>query len=502
MPFFEALQNTEHDWEFYAESDSACLAHQFGCFWPRGKVLGGSSAINAMFYVRGTPRDYNRWAELGNPTWNWETVLEYMKKSEGNQIDEFVQRDNGKYHSDKGPLIVDFYGESNPFAKIFIEAGQELGIKYIDDINAGETLGYVNAQATASKGRRQSTAKAFLVPAKNRTNLHIVKHAHVQKILIDNNNIVTGVEFLYKDKQILRATNRKEVILSAGTVSSPPLLMISGIGPKEHLKKHNIEVKYDASVGKNLKDHIFTAMYFQFHRSSPTQEAPTDLLDAIYNLAVHNSGPLTNLGVSQLIAMLNTANGTGDPDIQLHILMFEQNSWKLKGHLQSKKYDETIENAILEANTKADIAIIWSIILQPKSTGFIELKSNSPQDKPRIVANYLSEEEDMVTMLRAVKQQISYEQTETYHKHEGEFIKLPLKECDKFEFKSDDYLQCYIRHFTGTLYHPIGTSKMGPEGDADAVVDSRLNVRGVKRLRQADAGISKPFENKFIFDYI
>lgn len=494
MPaFFESLQHTENDWKFYAESDSACLAHR--CYWPRGKMLGGSSAMNAMFYVRGTSRDFNRWAELGNPTWDWEHALEYMKKSEGNQNPEFVKYQNGKFHNDKGPLIVDFYGELHSFSKIFIEAGQELGLKFIDDINADKVLGYVNAQATVSNGRRQSTAKSYLIPAKNRTNLHIVKHAHVQKILIDDQNVASGVEFLYKNRTILKATNRKEVILSGGAVSSPQLLMLSGIGPREHLKKHNIRVKHDsAAVGKNLLDHIFTALYFQFHRSSPTKQAPTDVLDAIYNLAIHNEGPFTNLGPSQLVAMLNTENGTGtEPDIELNFLMFEQNSWKFKVHLQGRKYDESIEKALLEANTKADIAIVWPTLLQPKSSGFIELESSSPEAKPRIVPKYYSDNDDMITMLRAVKQQISYENTDTYRKHEGEFLKLPLNECDQFEFKSDNYLRCYIKYFSSTLYHPVGTSRMGPDSDSHAVVDSRLNVRGVKRLRQIDAGISEIF---------
>lgn len=450
--------------------------------------------IGTLFFI--APRDYNRWAELGNPTWDWEHALEYMKKSERNLNPDFVKHRNGKFHSDKGPILVDYYSEIHPFSKIFIEAGQERGIKFVDDINADDRLGFTVAQATVSNGRRQSTAKAFLVPAKNRPNLHIVKHAHVQKILIDNNNLATGVEFLYKDEKILRATNKKEVILSGGAVSSPTLLMLSGIGPKKHLEKLNIKVKHDSPVGKNLLDHVFTGIYFQFHRSALTNESQTDVFDAIYNLAINNKGPFTNLGPSQIIAMLNTQNGTGDPDIQLHFLLFERNSWKLGGHLRSKNYDETIERAILDANSKADLAIIWATLLQPQSTGFIELKSSSPTDKPRIVPKYFSSEEDIITMLRAVKQQISFENTNTYRQHGGEFLKLPLKECDKFEFKSDDYLRCYIKHFSSTLYHPVGTSKMGPDCDAGAVVDSRLNVRGVKRLRQIDAGISKSCQNE------
>lgn len=426
---------------------------------------------------------------MGNPTWDWETVLKYMKKSEGNQNPEFVKHKNGKFHSDKGPQMVDFFGELDPMSKIFIEAGQELGIKFVDDINTENVLGYVNAQATVSNGRRQSTAKSFLVPAKNRTNLHIVKHAHVQKILINDENIANGVEFLYKNEKIIRVTNRKEVILSAGAVSSPQLLMLSGIGPKEILEKHNIKIKHNSGVGRNLLDHIFTALFFSFHRSSPTKESPIDVLDTIYNFAIHNKGPLTNLGSAQTIAMISTKNGT-DPDIELHLLMVEQSSWKFKEYVKSRNFHETIENALLEANEKSDIGVVYPTLLQPKSTGFIELKSSSPKDKPRIVPKYFSDETDMNTMLCAVKQQISYEKTETYRKHEGEFLKLPLDECDKFEFKSDDYLRCYIKYFSATLYHPVGTGRMS-DTDSDAVVNSRLNVRGVNRLRQVDAGISE-----------
>lgn len=426
---------------------------------------------------------------MGNPTWDWETVLKYMKKSEGNQNPEFVKHKNGKFHSDKGPQMVDFFGELDPMSKIFIEAGQELGIKFVDDINTENVLGYVNAQATVSNGRRQSTAKSFLVPAKNRTNLHIVKHAHVQKILINDENIATGVEFLYKNEKIIRVTNRKEVILSAGAVSSPQLLMLSGIGPKEILEKQNIKIKHNSGVGRNLLDHIYTALFFSFHRSSPTKESPIDVLDTIYNFAIHNKGPLTNLGSAQTIAMISTKNGT-DPDIELHLLMVEQSSWKFKEYVKSRNFHETIENALLEANEKSDIGVVYPTLLQPKSTGFIELKSSSPKDKPRIVPKYFSDETDMNTMLCAVKQQISYEKTETYRKHEGEFLKLPLDECDKFEFKSDDYLRCYIKYFSATLYHPVGTGRMS-DTDSDAVVNSRLNVRGVNRLRQVDAGISE-----------
>lgn len=445
-----------------------------------------------MFYIRGFPFDYDRWAELGNSKWDWKHVLEYMKKSEGNRNADFVKNHNGKYHNDKGPLTVDFYGDQVPIVNMFIEAAKErLGVDFIDDINADKFIGYFNAQATISNGRRQSTAKTYLIPAKNRTNLHIIKHAHVQKILINNENEATGVEFIYKGKHTIQVKVKKEIILSAGAVSSPQILMLSGIGPKAHLQMHGIDVKKDSSVGRNLRDHVIVPLYFQFNRSSPTKIALTGLFDEMYKLIVHNTGLFTNLGASQLVAFLDSKNDSRIPDYQTHFFFLPKNSWQLSSYLKFMNYDETIEKGLIQENSNADMGIVWVILLRPKSTGFIELKSKSANDKPRIVPNYFSEDEDMITMIRSIKQQVSFSETETYRKHEGEFLKLPLSKCDQLEFKSEEYFRCYVQHFSRTLYHPVGTSKMGPDFDTESVVDSQLNVRGIKRLRQSDAGISK-----------
>lgn len=496
-PLFESIQGTQHDWQFYAESDSACQAYVDGCYWPRGRLLGGSSSLNAMLYVRGTKRNFDRWAELGNPTWDYEHVLKYMKKSEANENPEFVKYKNGRYHSDDGPIRISRTGELRPLAKIFIDAAQEIGINYVNDINADVNLGIFHPQSFISNGRRQSAAKAFLVPAKNRTNLHIIKNAHVQKILIDDNNVVTGVEFKYKNNQVHTATVQKEVILSAGAVSSPQILMLSGVGPKNHLEQHKIEVKYDSAVGKNLLDHIMVPVYFQFHRCTAVKESPTQLLDALYNLAIHNSGPLSRTDAIQLLAMINTANRTDEPDIEPHMIFFERGSnLALQSHLKSQRMDSDIADALLQANANGELVIIWLALLQPKSVGFIELKSSSPDDKPRIVPNYFQNDEDMRTMIRAIKQQLSLTKTAAFRKHAGTFVRLPLNECNKLEYMSDEYWRCYSRFMSSTVYHPVGTSKMGTDYDRDAVVDSRLKVRGVQGLRQIDAGISKFSERK------
>lgn len=485
---FFANQNAPTDWNFKTEPHQACLGYEDGCIWPRGKMLGGSHGMNAMLYIRGHDRDYNGWEALGNPTWNYETALKYFKKSEANKNESFVAYQNGKYHNDKGQLIVDSYGEPDPFADVFIGAGKEFGYNFIDDWNGEDLLGYAFAQGTIFKGRRQSVAKTFLVPAKDRANLHIIKHAHVTRILFDGTEAV-GVEFIYKGEHKMVAKNRREVILSAGAVSSPPLLMVSGVGPKEQLQQFGIPVVADAAVGKNLQDHVYVPLYFEFHRSSPQQDTPTDMLDNVYNYAIHNSGPLTRFGVSNLVAFLNTQNGTGYPDIELHYVVFKQNAPELDAYLKIEKVRDPAASALIEQNKRSEIGIIYVILLNPKSIGKIELNSGSAGDAPKIFPNYFDHEDDMATMLRAVKQQVAMSGTEAYRKHEGEFLHLPIPECDRFAFKSDDYMLCYARYFSWTLYHPVGTSKMGPDSDSDAVVDHRLRVKGVSRLRQIDAGI-------------
>lgn len=485
---FFSNQNSAADWNFRTEPENACLAYEDGCVWPRGKMLGGSHGMNAMLYIRGHDRDYDQWEALGNPTWNYETVLKYFKKSEANQNLSFVEHQDGKYHGNKGYLIVDKYGEPDSFSKIFLDAGKEIGYEFVDDLNREHLLGYAYAQGTIHKGFRQSVAKTFLGPAKDRPNLHVIKHAHATRILF-NGNDASGVEFIYNGTHKMRAINRKEIVLSAGAVSSPPLLMLSGIGPKEHLQKFNIPVTVDAAVGKSLQDHVIARVFLGFHRSSPEKETLLDLLDQVYNFAIHKTGRLTGIGTSDLVAFVNTQNGTGYPDIELHFLSFKKNSLEFEPYLDLAKVIEPTASALLEHNKHVEIGVIYVILLNPKSAGRIELNSASSTDPPKIFANYFADDDDMETLLRGVKQQVDLTETKTYRKHEGEFLHLPIPACDQYAFKSDDYLRCYIRHFSCTLFHPTSTSKMGPDTDPDAVVDHRLRVKGVNRLRQADAGI-------------
>lgn len=482
---FGTTQHTEVDWQFTAESKTACRGKKDQCFWPRGKMLGGSSSMNLMLYVRGFDRDYNAWAAAGNTGWSYDDVLPFFKKSESNQWDSFVNYSNGKYHSSFGPMKVSFYGEISEFAKVFYDAGMERGIPFIEDINADKHHGFLNLQGTTYEGRRQSTAKAFLIPAMNRTNLHIIKHAFAKKILIDKSNRAYGVEFDINGKTYEAYAN-KEVILSAGAVMSPVLLMQSGVGPKKHLQENNIPCKVDLPVGLNLLDHIYVILYFEFN---PTPTSPTTNLDNIYNFFIHNNGPLTSAGISQLALFINTTQSSNYPDVQMIYFWYTQNAPNLPLYIKQQKFKKDISDTLLEKTKYRNIGAVLVNLLQPKSSGQIRLNGSSPYNKPIIDPNYFSHSVDMKTMIRAVREQISYVNTTSYRKNGGKFLRLPLIECDKFEYMSDEYLECYISHLSSTEYHPVGTCKMGPKSDRSAVVDPELKVYGVKGLRTIDASM-------------
>lgn len=367
---------------------------------------------------------------------------------------------------------------------MLVNAAKEKGYPFIDDINADKLTGYTNLQATYYQNRRWSAAKSFLIPAKNRTNLRIIKNAFVTKILINDKNEANGVKFRYRDRK-MKAFCRKEVILSAGAVMSPVLLMQSGIGPRKQLKEYKIPVKSDLPVGENLFDHIYTAVWFKFKSFGPF--SPLSSLDAVYNLAVHNSGSLVSAG--KFSGFINAANNSIYPDIQIFAQFYQQGDPSLRQYLDLYQFKENFKDKLLKEQEQHNIVCIRVALLQPKSHGYIRLNGTSPYNKPIIKPKHFSHEDDMKVMLQAVKEQVSFENTTAYRANDAEFIWIPIPECDRFAFKSDEYYKCYVKYNTASLYHPLGTSKMGSDLDKKAVVNSFLRVKNIKRLRQIDAGM-------------
>ena len=427
-------------------------------FQPRGKTLGGSSAINAMLYVRGQKNDYEKWHELGNKGWSYDDVLPYFKKSENN---EYFQ-DN--YHGKNGPLNVSNIRNENIFSKFFVEAGSSLH-KYNSDFNGANQEGVGYYQVTQKKGKRCSAAKAFLDPIKTRKNLTVITDLCVQKIEV-RNGIAISIEAIDKKNEKIKIKANKEIILSAGAFGSPQIMLRSGIGAKNELKAHGIETKLDLpGVGKNLQDHIDyvrTFKYFStdaigFSFSSFVYKFPLEFLKYLFTKKGHFASPVAEAG-----AFLKSSKSEEAPDIQLHF---------------------GIAMTIDHART-----LLWGhgischvCLLRPKSKGTVSLNSENPFDPPIINPNYLSHRDDVETMIKGYKVMMEILDQKPISK----FTKEPLDGYSSpMSYKE---IEKQIREKADTVYHPVGTCKMG--NDEMAVVDNKLIVRGIANLRVVDASI-------------
>ncbi|XP_047510839.1 glucose dehydrogenase [FAD, quinone]-like isoform X1 [Pieris napi] len=485
------LQLSKLDWKYKTEPQgTTCLAMEGGrCNWPRGKVLGGSSVLNYMLYLRGNKKDYDTWESLGNKGWGYKDVLYYFKKSEDNQNPSLAQT---PYHSTGGYLTVSEAPYHTPLVSSFIEAGLEMG--YLNrDINGENQTGFMVAQGTLRRGSRCSTSKAFLRPAKDRLNLHIAKNSFVTKVLIDpRSKTAFGVEFV-RNKMIHRIRARKEVILSGGTINSAQLLLLSGIGPAEELAKHKIPLIQNLKVGRNLQDHIgLGGLAFTIKKPLSIVEHRLHTVSTLMQYAVLGEGPLTIMGGVEGLAFVNTkyVNASDEfPDIEFHFISGSTNS---DGGGQIRKIHgltEQFYNAVYGPINNMDVWSIIPMLLRPRSKGFIQLRSANPYDYPYIYPNYLTDELDVKTLIEGVKIAVAVSKTEAFRRYDSMLNPYPFPACVSIQRYTDAYWECMIRQYTCTIYHPVGTAKMGPYWDPEAVVDPELKVYGIKNLRVIDGSI-------------
>ncbi|XP_058799457.1 glucose dehydrogenase [FAD, quinone]-like [Phymastichus coffea] len=485
------LQLSEMDWMYQTApptNSPYCLAMVGDrCNWPRGKVLGGSSVLNAMVYVRGNRLDYDLWERLGNPGWSYDDVLPYFIKSEDNR-NPYLART--AYHGTGGYLTVQETPWRTPLSIAFLQAGAELGYDN-RDINGANQTGFMLTQATIRRGSRCSTAKAFLRPIRNRANLHIAMKAQALKVTFNKDKRATGVEFT-RGGRVQHARVRREVVLSAGAIGSPQLLMVSGVGPKEHLEEMGIPVLADLRVGDHLQDHVgLGGLTFLVNEPITFKkdrfQSPSVALEYILN----ERGPMTNQGVEGL-AFVNTryADPSIDwPDMQFHFAPSSISSDAGDNIRKITGLRDSVYNTMYKPIQNAEAWSILPLLLRPKSSGWIRLKSKNPMIYPEIVPNYFTHKEDIDILVDGIRIAMQVSNSSAFQRFGSRPLTIKMPGCQKYPFDTYDYWECAIRHFTFTIYHPTGTAKMGPNSDPTAVVDSRLRVYGVKGLRVVDASI-------------
>ncbi|XP_043271048.1 glucose dehydrogenase [FAD, quinone]-like [Venturia canescens] len=480
------------NWQYKTEpSNEYCLgmeAHR--CKWPRGRVIGGSSVLNYMMAVRGNKRDYDRWSRLGNDGWSWEEVLPYFRKLEAMGIAEF--RNDTKHHNVGGPVSINYVPFRSPIAKAFVKAGKELGWDEVD-YNGERQTGFSFIQSTTKKGMRFSSNRAYLRPNKKRKNLSITKRSLVRKIIIDEESKrALGVEF-YKKKKIIRVWAKKEVILCAGAIGSPQILMLSGIGPREHLESFGIRVLRDSPVGENLQDHIaYGGLVFLLDRPAglSVAEMMNPLRPVLGEFLWRRTGPLTSLGGAEGIAFVNVDDPSDPGDYPNMELLFVSNSVGTVSVFRDNLglAEDFWEKTFLHVASKNSWTV-YPMLLRPKSRGKILLSGTNVHKHPKIIPNYMNDPEDVRILIKGVRLALKLGKTNSMQRFGSELHATPVSGCETFEYDSDDYWECAIRRVPMTIYHYSGTCKMGARSDTTAVVDPRLQVIGIEGLRVADASI-------------
>jgi len=442
--------NKRVNWAYTTEPQEALNGRAL--YWPRGKVLGGSSSINAMIYIRGQVEDYNRWESLGNPGWDFESVLPYFLKSEDQQ------RGASQLHATGGPLSVQDLRYSNPLSRIFLDAAQATGYSGNHDFNSRQQTGVGFYQVTQRDGQRCSAAAAYLKPALKRPNLSVLTHALTEKILIEGGR-ASAVEFSRKGKR--QRHDAREIILCAGAVNSPQILMLSGIGPARHLESTGIKVELDLpGVGQNLQDHLDICTLIS-SSSTETYDKTNQLL-AGFRYVFGKNGPATS-NLAEAGGFVSSKLATDDrPDIQFHFV--------------PAMLDDHGRN-ILPGRGMT----LHACPLRPHSRGEIYLESTDPTRAPVIQPNYLQDPRDLELMLEGSRMSREIFLQPGFDSIRNGFI-FPEKQNPTREEEID-----FIRRKAETIYHPVGTCKMG--NDPMAVVDSNLKVHGMENLHIVDASV-------------
>lgn len=436
----------------------------------KGKVLGGSSTINTMALRIGAPEDYDHWAELGNVGWNWLNVTKYFDK-----VDETIKTTD--------------YTSTSPFRNVLGKAVEELGI----DPNSCGGYGYKDAPIQTYEGQRYSQAKAYLQPIKDRKNLCVVTEKIVTGLWFTQNGTIQGVTINDSPTISKRIKATKEVILSAGAINTPKLLMLSGIGPRGQLQKLGIPTKVNLPVGQNFMDHMVIPIMLQGIMPDLDFEEPVTFKDQIDIYCSNKTGSdLSTIGISNYQGYINTGNSitwsvpNQLPNVELLHYGFNPQEPILNITLNRFGFMDDYQNQLKKINSNRSLLIILINILHPKSRGSIELEDTHPLTPPKINPNFLSHPDDIKTILQGV--QFVERLLQTWSLSGFSIIDLGLSHCSQFEFGTPTYWECYSRTFAMSIFHASGTCKMGNDS-SQSVVNPRLQIWGQPKIRVVDSSI-------------
>ncbi|XP_053676044.1 glucose dehydrogenase [FAD, quinone]-like [Anopheles nili] len=486
------LQLTDYNFAYETEHQTrGCKGlRDRRCNWPHGRGVGGSSIINYMIYMRGNRRDYDEWAAAGNPGWSWDEMLPYHIRAEKANLRDFG--DNG-FHGHNGPLSVEDCPFRTQLATTFVESAQQAGFPYID-YNSGDQLGVSFLQANTLQGRRVTSGIAYLHPILQRPNLHILSRSWVTKVLINKETRdATGVLF-FRDGIKYAVKARKEVILSAGAFESAKLLMLSGIGPAAHLESLGIPVLQDLPVGEQLYEHpgAFGPVYIV--------RKPTDnyiSMKDYFNLGslldfVEGKGVLTTNSVESLLFVKSPVAASSDPglpDVEImqaftSITFDPSPAARIGFRISASTY-----NAYFKPLDNLRTFQYMPMLLKPYTRGKLRLKSRNPFEHPLFKYQYFEDDRDIEAMVYGIKEVIRVTSQEPFSKLDVELYSKHAPGCEEYTFNTDEYWRCHVTVLTATFHHQVSTCKMGPPTDPEAVVDHKLRVYGIRKLRVADVGI-------------
>ncbi|XP_058128198.1 glucose dehydrogenase [FAD, quinone]-like [Anopheles ziemanni] len=486
------LQATDYNFAYETETQTrACLGlWDRKCSWPHGRGVGGSSIINYMIYTRGNRRDYDAWAAAGNPGWSWEDMLPYHIRAERANLRDFGG--NG-FHGRQGPLSVEDCPFRSRIATAFVESAQQAGFRYLD-YNAGDQIGVSFLQANTLQGRRVTSGNAYLVPVRNRPNLHILTRAWVTRVLISQaTKEATGVVFVRNGKtHTVKA--RKEVILSAGAFESAKLLMLSGVGPADHLRSFGIPVVQDLPVGEQLYEHpgVFGPVFLVRQPIDGYTNLDENLTLGNILQYLKGRGVFTTNSVESLMYVKSPVAASPDPGLPDVEIMQAFTSIAFDtgyGTARSFRLTNATYDGYFRPIENVRSFQYLPMLLKPYTRGTLRLKSTNPFHHPVFHYQYFEDDRDLEALVYGMEEAIRVTSQEPFRKLGVELYRKHLPGCEQYPFGTHRYWRCHVMTLTATFHHQVATCKMGPPTDPEAIVDHQLRVYGVGRLRVADIGV-------------